>query len=254
MRTAGQAARHSRARALAAPGFTTIRAPHGVLYLRNDLALEAPSILKRLGEVDRASDAGAGNRRGGFRLDINRQLTLFVRRARRGGVMRLLNRDIYFGWRPRPLRELATAAEAMRRAIPIAEPLGALIEPLALGFYRGAMITRALAGMTLWEFLQTDDDAYVRSHVLEQARRAISTMHRGGLFHADLNLHNLLVTRLGESFAIAILDLDQARLYPPPLKPKLCWQNLRRLVRSARKLDPDARVLSPQALHVLTGG
>jgi 3-deoxy-D-manno-octulosonic acid kinase len=167
--------------------------------------------------------------------------------------MRLLNRDIYFGLRPRPLRELAAATEAMRRGIPLAEPLGALIEPLAPGVYRGAMVTRALSGMTLWEFLQTDDDPHVRSHILVQARRAISTMHRAGLFHADLNLHNLFVTGLGESFAIVILDLDQARLYSPPLKSHLCQQNLRRLVRSARKLDPNARLLSPQALGVLTG-
>ena len=31
--------------------------------------------------------------------------------------------------------------------------------------------------MTLWEFVQTDDDPTVRQHVLEQARAAIDTMH-----------------------------------------------------------------------------
>lgn len=253
MRPAANVIERERANPSSAPGFTVFRASGRILYLRDDLAVEAPLIFDRLSEIVRTSAAGAGNRRSGFRLDINSQLSLFVRRSFRGGLMRLVNRDVYFGFRPRPLRELAIAIQATRRAIPIAEPLGALVQPLTAGIYRGAMITRALGGMTLWEFIETDDDTFVRSHILEEAARSIATMHRGGLFHADLNLHNLFVTRQGDSFAVVILDLDRAKLYPPPLKAELRQRNLQRLARSARKLDSDGLIFTPQALRILTG-
>jgi hypothetical protein len=107
--------------------------------------------------------------------------------------------------------------------------------------------------MTLWEFLSTDDDPLVRAHVLTQARHAIERIHQGGLFHADLNLHNLFVTHSGESFTVVILDLDKARLYPGPLPVRLRQDNFHRLLRSARKPDPAGRLLDAAGLDVLVG-
>ena len=237
----------------AIPDFTPIRTGRRTLYLRHDLAPDAPQILARIDELGRNSRAGVGIRQSGFALVIGDRLNLFFRRSRRGGLLRLINRDIYFGTRPRPLRELTIAAEAARRRLPVAEPLGALIEPLAPAVYRGALLTRTLNGMTLWEFLRTDDDPVVRAHVLAQARDAIARIHQGGLCHADLNLHNLFVTRAGESFTVVILDLDKARLYPDALPPQLRQRNLRRLARSARKLDPAHRLLDAAALGILIG-
>jgi RIO-like serine/threonine protein kinase len=77
-------------------------------------------------------------------------------------------------------------------------------------------------------------------------------MHARGLFHADLNLHNLFVTRVGASYTVIILDLDKARLFGPPLTPALRRRNLRRLLRSVRKLDPDGADLAIQS--ILTAG
>jgi 3-deoxy-D-manno-octulosonic acid kinase len=233
--------------------FTPIRADHRLLYLRRDLAPDAPLILARIDELERDSRPGAGNRQSGFALAIRDRPNLFFRRARRGGLLRSINRDIYFGTSSRPLRELMVAAEAAKRGLPVAQPLGALIEPAAPGIYRYGFLTRALLGMTLWKFLSTDDDAHVRAHVLTQARHAIVRIHQGGLFHADLNLHNLFVTRSGESFMLVVLDLDKARLYPGPLPQRLCQRNFRRILRSARKLDPAGRLLDTAALDILVG-
>ena len=96
-----------------------------------------------------------------------------------------------------------------------------MIEAVAPGFYRSVFITRALTGMTLWEFLRADDDAMVRAHVVELARHAIDTMHNGGVQHADLNLHNLFVTKAGERLIVVILDLDKAQLFDGPVPPGL---------------------------------
>src|SRR5713101_6876677 len=105
--------------------------------------------------------------------------------------------------------------------------------------------------MTLWEFVKTDDDQTVRSHVLGQARAAIDLMHDKGLFHADLNLHNLLVTQAQESFTVTIIDLDKSRLFDAPLSSAMRRANAARLMRSARKLDPSGQILDATALSIL---
>ena len=230
------------------PDFPAFELGRRRLYLRRDLGHAAPAILARLAEL--RSVAGVGNRRSGFVIKLD-DADIFARRSRRGGMMRLLLDDIYLGLRARPATELAIAAEALRRGIPVAEPLGAMAEWIAPCAYRGFFLTRAMAGMTLWDFVRTDDDPHVRRHVIEIARGAIATMHRMGLFHADLNLHNLFVTHSRDSFAVVILDLDKARLFRGPLPSRLRANNLLRLRRSARKLDPGLRYLDDDALESL---
>jgi hypothetical protein len=234
-------------------GFSAFRSGQLVIFLRDDLTPDASAIRARIGALDPRSRTGFGNRRGGFPVPINNQLSLFVRWARRGGLIAYFNRDLHFRLRKRLLRELDVTIEARRRGIPVAEPLGLLLEPIALGIARGAIITRALTGMTLWEFLRTDTDPAVRPLALKEAQRAIATMHQNGLCHADLNLHNLFVTRTGASVAVVVLDLDKARFYAAPLGDGLRRQNRDRLRRSAHKLDPAGRLLTADTLRVLTG-
>ena len=87
--------------------------------------------------------------------------------------------------------------------------------------------------------------------MLGQARAAIDTMHDKGLFHADLNLHNLLVTQARESFTVIIIDLDKSRLFDAPLSSAMRRANAARLIRSARKLDPSGKFLDAAALSIL---
>jgi hypothetical protein len=244
-------ANHRASRAAVSREFSRISAGPYQFYLRADLAPYSATLAAALSELSAAGAPGAGNRGGGFRLALPAGPELFVRRARRGGAMRFVLDDLYFGLRPRPLIELAVSAEAARRGVPLAEPMGAAVRWVAPGLYRGFFITRAAAGMTLWEFLRTDDDPSVRIHVLERAREAIETMLRKGLHHADLNLENLLVTPRGESFAVIILDLDKARLYDRAVAAAARRQIAARLMRSARKLDPRGQYLDSAALSIL---
>ena len=95
-------------------------------------------------------------------MDLGDGAELFARRGRRGGLIASILSDVYFGITPRPLTELAVTIEAMRRGIPVAEPMGAMIEWLSPVLYRGFFLTRAVRGMTLWEFVKADDDPTVR--------------------------------------------------------------------------------------------
>lgn len=232
------------------PNFTGIALGRRLLILHREILSHAPVIAARLRELEKSA-SGAGNRASGFRIKLDGGPELFARRARRGGLMRYLVSDTFFGTKPRPLTELAVALEARRRAIGVAEPMGACVETVGPGLYRGFVLTRALAGMTLWEFVRADDDPFVRGHVLMLARAAVATMHNRGMFHADLNLHNLFVTQSGESFSVVILDLDKARLHDGPLPETLRRKNAHRLLRSARKLDPSGRYFDAAALKTL---
>jgi Lipopolysaccharide kinase (Kdo/WaaP) family len=238
------------------PNFTRIRIGRRDLILHRDLLAHAAELLQRLTALDSGSEPGAGNRQSAFRIAIAGAPEMYARHSRRGGllgsIMQSINLGaIYLGTNPRPLRELAMTVEAINRGVPVAEPMGAVVEWIFPAIYRSVFLTRAVRGMTLWEFILTDDDPTVRSHVLEQARAAIETMHAKGLSHADLNLHNLLVTRAGESFTVIILDLDKSRLYDSPLSPAMRRANLARLARSARKLDPAGKHLDTAAFAIL---
>jgi RIO-like serine/threonine protein kinase len=220
---------------------------------RRDLRALAQPIIARIEELrSRGGREGAGTRRSAMRLTIENAPEMVVRFSRRGGMASLFLNDLYFGLSPRPVRELAVAAEAAKRGIPIAEPLGAMVQWVVPGVYRGAFITRAIPGITLWEFLRTDDDPHVREHVLGLAREAINTMHERGLVHADLNLHNLLVVTGAERFAVAILDLDKASLLGHPVPAPIRRRNLDRLLRSAMKLDPEGRFIDAASRELLT--
>jgi Lipopolysaccharide kinase (Kdo/WaaP) family len=245
MKTAG----HVRPHAGTVRDFSRISVDNHQLYVRGELIPHVAALASRLRETKDAT--GEGNRGGGFRISLAGGLDVFVRRARRGGAIRFVLSDVYLGLKPRPIRELLVATEARRRQIPVAEPMGAAVQWLWPGLYRGFFISRAVSGMTLWDFARTDDDPDVRAHVLERTREAIETMLERGLYHPDLNLHNLFVTPRGESFAAIILDLDKARLYPHAIAASARRRISARLARSARKLDPAGRYFDGAALAIL---
>jgi hypothetical protein len=233
------------------PNFSTFKIGRRELVVHREIAPQAAQIMQKLGELASAVEAGAGNRQSAFRLNLGDGLELFARKSRRGGMIARILNELYVGVTPRPFTELAVTIEAMRRGIPVAEPMGAMVEWVGPALYRGFFLTRAVQGMTLWEFLKTDDDPTVRTHVLEQARASIATMHDKGLFHADLNLHNLLVTRARDSFTVIIIDLDKSRLFDASVSSPMRRTNAARLIRSARKLDPSGKFLDAAALSIL---
>ena len=230
--------------------FQKIELGRRLVFLKRDLRSHFPDLLAALRTL--ASAPGSGNRSSGHLLTLTDGIELFARVNRRGGLIRRLVKDLYLGTAGRPVRELAVAAEARRRGILVAEPLGVIIEWVWPLVYRSTILTGALNGMTLWEFLRTDDDALVNTHVIVQVRQAIDRMHQQGLFHRDLNLHNLFITKVRENFAVAILDLDKAQLLDRSLPAWMRARNFIRLRQSANKLDPNHHFLDSRALNLLT--
>jgi hypothetical protein len=72
-------------------------------------------------------------------------------------------------------------------------------------------------------------------------------MHREGVYHADLNLKNILLRAENGAVVSYIIDFDRAKLFLGRLPPALRSKNLARLLRSARKLDPEQKYFSAEA-------
>ena len=175
--------------------------------------------------------------------------TALIRSYRHGGLFRHLTRAWFAGWPPRPFRELTITEELRRRGFRTVEVYAAGIERVCGPLYRGCLVTRELPGAKdLWAALQEPSiDANKLDTILQAGARAVRAMHREGVYHADLNLKNILIRFQDDAAEGYIIDFDRARLFLGNLPAPLAWKNLERLLRSARKLDPARRYLSPAA-------
>jgi len=235
------------------PGSEFIKSENGrkLVYLHREIAPLAPTVLTEIDRTLNSGKKGAGNRESGFAIDVDGAPQLFIRRSTRGGMMRFLG-DLYIGFVPRMVAELNIISEARHRGVPVPEPMGAIVERVGPAMYRGAVITKAIPGMTMEEFVKVETDPRSMSHVLRMARYSIDTMHEHGLIHDDLNLNNLYVSMAGDGFTVVVLDFDKARLQAKPLSTSQRKRVLTRLARSIRKIDPGGRYINDAALKIMT--
>lgn len=225
------------------PGFAKITDPKGnQLVVRQDLTgqidfsicawdgdpLEAPSYQGRA--PIRAKRLRSGE-------------IALIRSYRHGGLLRAVTREWFFTWPPRPFRELAITEELRRRGVRTAEVFAACVSPGPGPFYRGWLVTRELAGAEdLWSAVRS---GLVGKVGFEAALRAVAqsvrSIHRQGVYHDDLNLKNILL-RLEDGGVVSyIIDFDKAKLFLGSLPAAAGRRNLKRLRRSALKLDPEQR-------------
>jgi len=236
------------------PAYTLLSAGPVRAAIRADLVprlrswLLAPALILPRGAVRLAAGRGAA-----YGVELDGGLRAVVRMYRRGGLVSRLVRETYLGLRPRPLRELAVTAEARRRGVAVAEVLAARVEGRIA--YRGALVTAEVSGATtLHEALARASDPAARRALAAATGRAIAALHAAGVFHADLNLTNILVHPGPAGPGIALLDFDRARLCHGPLRRAARRRNLRRLARSLAKLDPAGSLAGPAERHAFWAG
>lgn len=185
----------------------------------------------------------AGGRGGTFRIVLPPGERMVVRFYRRGGVLARFVRETYLApglvlggaLGTRPLRELAVTVEVRRRRVATADVLAARVE--GHFFYRGALVTAEIpAATTLIDALRRADPA-ARRELAASAGRAIARLHEAGVWHADLNMTNILVTPGPDAARIAVIDFDRAQLSDGALLDRARRGNLSRLARSLKKLD-----------------
>jgi len=129
--------------------------------------------------------------------------------------------------RTRAFREFRLLAELVDRGLPVPAPVAARYVRGGAA-YRADLLTRRVPGETLAALLAQDRlDAALAARV----GRTLAAFHRAGVWHADLNAHNILIDAEG---TVTLIDFDRGRLRTP----RFAWQqdNLQRLLRSLRKL------------------
>lgn len=187
-----------------------------------------PAAWARRGQL---SGGARGRGEAVFLQDGGREYVL--RHYRRGGLPGRFIRDHYL-WtglqRTRAWREWYLTAELFRLGLPVPRPVAARVERRGL-WYRADLITQRIPdARSLAQALA--------GHPLEAAQwQAIGSclrrFHDAGLYHADLNAHNILLSD-GQVF---LIDFDRGRL-----RADGPWRrrNLDRLLRSLRKLYTEA--------------
>jgi len=168
--------------------------------------------------------------RGGVAIIESPRGDCVLRHYRRGGLVKALMGDRYV-WtganRTRPFMEFRLLAEIARLGLPGPLPVAARYRRHGL-FYRADLITRRIAdAQTLADCLAM---GRLDGELAGNVGAVIGRFHRAGIWHADLNAHNVLVSPHG----LHLIDFDRGQ----QRKPAGAWQraNLQRLRRSLLKL------------------
>jgi len=198
-------------------------------------------------------DAGEGHTGRGtlLRIPITGRSgeTMVIRKYLRGGMLRLVNRDLYWG-RNRPFEELMVTTRAAVRGISVPEMLAAVSIHVAGSFFHGYLISRELS-------LCLDLPAYINSicdkgeeafctgkrEVLAQVAEAVRTMHDTGFVHGDLNMKNIMVDA-GDALRVYIIDWDKSR-HDENLGQQERSANVVRFCRSMAKFERKGLAVSP---------
>lgn len=158
-----------------------------------------------------------------------------LRFYRRGGLPGKLIHDWYFYTgleSSRPWREWRLLAHMLERGLPVPRPVAARVLRASLG-YRGAIITATVRGESLTRCVQQQQ---MTDHAWKAVGRTIRRFHDAGIWHADLNAHNILIADPGQDPVVHLIDFDRGRVRPQDT----AWRraNLARLQRSLRKITP----------------
>lgn len=171
---------------------------------------------------------GSGGRGSAWRLTVNDEPAV-LRHYRRGGMMASINRDQYL-WQgatlTRPYREFMVMLGLAEQGLWVPKPMAAMAERTGL-FYRAAILTRLVDHRGA--LCEVDDEVSWRA-----AGTAIARLHAAGVWHADLNVHNILIDEHDQAW---LIDFDRARA---GVTDRTQLQgNLSRLLRSVRKVCPE---------------
>ena len=156
--------------------------------------------------------------------------TAVLRHYWRGGLVGKILSDQYLftGLKnTRTYQEFTLLLELQKRGLNVPAPIGAQIKTAGL-VYRGDLLTQEITGgQSLREVLQQRP---LTTEEITKVGEAIAIFHQQGVYHADLNINNILFDQEQRVF---IIDFDRGRLVRPG--HRCLKQNMARLNRSFLK-------------------
>lgn len=186
-----------------------------------------------------------------YPLSDTRAIDIVLRHYYRGGMVGKIIHDQYqFSSieKTRPYRELKILETVRELQLPAPIPIGGYVIKQH-GFYRADIIIEKIADAKD-AFQRLSNQKLTESNWLDIGH-CIRRFHNAGIYHADLNIHNIMLTEGGD---VWLIDFDRA-------EQKACkkqWQvaNLERLKRSLNKektKNPNFH-FSPEDWNVLLNG
>ena len=165
-----------------------------------------------------------------------------LRHYHRGGWVARWNKDRYW-WRgvvhTRAWREWYLLQQMYAQGLPVPQPVAAHVKHEGL-FYRADLITRRIGNAhalsrVLGDTVLREDFSRAQctpAQLWPLIGATIRRFHEAGIYHADLNAHNILLDLAGQCYLIDFDKGDQR-----PIKPDWQEANLQRLQRSLLKLQ-----------------
>lgn len=160
--------------------------------------------------------------------------SLILKQVLHGGLPGRFNRDRFRG-PGRLLRELEVTVQARERGVPLPD-IGFLAWTRERPCRLYLASVRVPGSRSLADWLCRDGRDPGRRPALGAAARAVREMHDAGMWHADLNLRNLLVAETDGPPEGFVIDVFGSRLHPR-LDERHRSENLARLLRSVLKDD-----------------
>lgn len=185
--------------------------------------------------LDQGRLLGANSGRGSAWMVRASEGKWMLRHYFRGGLPARLNRDKYF-WRglenTRAVAEWRLLRRMQGEGLPVPAPVAARVRKKGWLYMADLLMQFLPHEQTFGRFLLSAD-AERNPAAWQQAGHAIGQLHGRGYYHADLNVHNILLSKE----KAWLIDFDRGR-YLGQLSAVSGWQqdNLRRLRRSIDKV------------------
>jgi len=165
---------------------------------------------------------------------------MMVKHYQHGGFFRKITGDILLG-NARPFRELAVLKAASQKDILVPEALAARVVRIFGPFFRGDIVYKEIPySDNLLEYLKRLNDRPMKEKVsrkreiIERLAEAIKKMHTSGIYHADLNVRNVLIQDRAPGIQVYLVDFDRSRIKENlTLRERI--RNLSRFNRSCEK-------------------
>ena len=174
--------------------------------------------------------AGTGSGRGAVWF-VNSQFGQFViRRYRRGGFVAKFNKShfLFTGVElTRPWLELNLLEKMRDLSLPVPKPIGGLLT-VKYGYYEAELLTETIKDAEdLFDIIKSN-----RSDQIDwkEIGKVIKRFHDNGIYHSDLNCHNIMIDN---QHKVWVIDFDKCE----QRKPEHEWMlsNIDRLKRSIAK-------------------
>ena len=179
--------------------------------------------------VLQAQSVTAGGRQAAWFVNIQGHPAV-LRHYRRGGLVARLSRERYLwaGWESsRSFAEFSLMLELGELGLPVPAPLAAGVWRDGLTYRAAILVARVPDARTLASCQEVN--------AWEAAGQSIAAMHAKGVWHADLNVHNILIDAQRQAW---LIDFDRGRRFEA-LSEQKRQGNLDRLHRSIRKVLPE---------------